>query len=58
MHLPYFQRRITEVFPENAAEQFIIGKPVSVQDDIDRILAGDQILINMGQTEFVLVLEL
>lgn len=38
MHLTYFQRRITEVLPENAAEQLIIGKAVSVQYDIDRIL--------------------
>ena len=54
MHLTYFQRRITEVLPENAAEQLIIGKAVSVQYDIDRILACNQILINMGQTELVL----
>ena len=57
MHLTYFQRRITEVLPENAAEQLIIGKDVSVKYDIDRILACDQILINMGQTELVLVFQ-
>ena len=57
MHLTYFQRRITEVLPENAAEYLLLPSTLFGPYDIDRILACDQILINMGQTELVLVFQ-
>ncbi len=51
----YLGRCPVEVFLEHSPEKFIIGKPVPLQNLLQGIFGGDQIMVNMGQTDFVLV---
>ena len=45
------------MFGEHPAEQFIIGKSMPLQDLLQRILRRDEILINAGQPEFILIFQ-
>lgn len=42
---------------EHPAEQFIIGKSMTLQDLLQRIPRRDEILINAGQPEFILIFQ-